>query len=156
MLGSLPNPFAGGSGSMATNINQEGSRSSCLLDLYVFHLPFKRRSKSRRCVKREPLITTLEWIRRMNPEQVFISCLLPLNKPNQTKPSLCYTIYISHKNNSNKKGKSFCTFEFKFQLEIQNHELLKDVRKSVKAKKAAFGPLHLATTGTKVSRMWQV
>ncbi len=29
--------------------------------------------------------------------------------------------------------------------------LLKDARKSVKAKKAAFGPLHIATTGTEVA-----
>ncbi len=34
--------------------------------------------------------------------------------------------------------------------------LLKDAGKSVKAKKAAFGPLNLATTGTKVARMRQV
>ncbi len=34
--------------------------------------------------------------------------------------------------------------------------LLKVARKSVKAKKAAFGPLHLATMSTKVVRMWQV
>ncbi len=34
--------------------------------------------------------------------------------------------------------------------------LLKDARKSVKAKKAAFEPLHIATTGTKVARMRQV
>ncbi len=32
----------------------------------------------------------------------------------------------------------------------------KDARKNVKGKKAALGPLHLATTGTKVARMQQV
>ncbi len=34
--------------------------------------------------------------------------------------------------------------------------LLKDARKSVKAKKAAFGTPHLPTTGTEVARMRQV
>ena len=34
--------------------------------------------------------------------------------------------------------------------------LLKDSRKSVKANKAAFGQLHLTTTGTKVARTQQV
>ncbi len=31
--------------------------------------------------------------------------------------------------------------------------LLKDARKSVKAKKAALGPLHIATTGTEVTEV---
>ncbi len=34
--------------------------------------------------------------------------------------------------------------------------LRKDARKSVKAKKAALGQLHLAATGTKVAKMRQV
>ena len=47
------------------------SWSSWLLDLHVFHLPAKGRSKSQRCVKPGPWITALQWIRRMNTEQVF-------------------------------------------------------------------------------------
>ena len=35
-------------------------------------------------------------------------------------------------------------------LVAQDLWLLKDARKSVKAKKAAFGPLHLTTMGTEV------
>ena len=34
--------------------------------------------------------------------------------------------------------------------------LRKDARKSVKAKKAVFGPIHLAAMGTKEARMRQV
>ena len=41
-------------------------------------------------------------------------------------------------------------------LEAQDLWLLKDAKKSVKVKKAAFGPLHLATTGARVARMRQV
>ncbi len=40
-------------------------------------------------------------------------------------------------------------------LVAQDLWLLKDARKSVKAKNAVFGPLHLATTGAKVARMRQ-
>ncbi len=72
MSGSLPNilnPFAGGSGPLATNIYQD--KCCWLLDLHVFHLPAKRRSKSQRCVKPGQWITASQCIRRMNTEQVF-------------------------------------------------------------------------------------
>ncbi len=41
-------------------------------------------------------------------------------------------------------------------LVVQDLWFPKDARKTVKAKKAAFGPLHLAATGSKVARMRQV